>query len=229
MAGIPAGMRRETMNLLRVWDLSLALPLVVLALPVSVRAEDYVSEQHGFRFRVPDGFQENHDDTPLTLKMFSETDESAGDYLITIHVQALGTKIDPAQRLTSAEIPKREGFVITPEIRRWKELDLQALRQDVVLGPDQEFVGYLIQFPLTEAIQIRVQGPKNRADEVRRVFDQSVQSFEPTKPYIVRMEKGDSEAKTQNKLMLLGLIPALGLFFYFVVWKRIKGGRSCER
>jgi hypothetical protein len=158
-------------------------------LPAAVYADEFISEKYGFRFVVPDGFREQTVEHPMTLKAFVEEEVDAADYLIEIHIQPLGQRVNSAQRLDPSQLPKINGLTITPEIRIWRGVELQAVKQETDGTFDTLIVGYLIQFPLhDEAIQLRVQGPKNREQKVLDTFNECVVSFVNTKPFIAKIE-----------------------------------------
>src|SRR5262245_46790471 len=96
----------------------LAFAVSTLLLATVARADEFVSDQYGFRFRIPDGFHEHADNTPITVKMFVEDDANVDGYLTTIQLQHLGQIVDPSQRLDPATLPKKEGLKLSLETRR---------------------------------------------------------------------------------------------------------------
>ncbi|MDC0936177.1 hypothetical protein OAS39_07805 [Pirellulales bacterium] len=195
-------------------------------LPISnADAEDFVSEQFGFRFTVPDGFVEYADEepmrlsdgTPMTVALFAE-EVQTDDVPITIVIQRVGQIVDPNQWLDVADLPKQDAIELSLESRRWQETELQVIRQEGSLAPGIIVRGYLIQFPLKdEAIQIRVQGPQSRSDDVLRVFDMSVEGFVNTKTYIMRIEPaGPTTGSAQSAKLMLGLLATLVLAVSFI-------------
>jgi hypothetical protein len=185
---------------------ALALAAIVALSAVALRAEEFVSEQYGFRFEVPTGFEEWPDSTPITVKAFAEVEPDDG-HSISIQLQHLGQEVNPSHRMDQAELPQSENLRLSLETRRWLKTELQVIRQDGRIPPGVEVVGYLIQFPLRDdAIQIRVQGPKSREGEISKVFDQSIQSFVNLKPYIVSVERVEPGIATRAVTRLLSLL-----------------------
>jgi hypothetical protein len=209
----------------------LALAVSTPLLANAVRAEEFVSDQYGFRFRIPDGFHERTDDTPMTLRMFAEDEEQVDGYLITIHFQHLGQVVDPSQRLDPAELPHNDGLTLSLETRPWRELELQVIRQDATIAPDMQFIGYLVQIPLKdEAVQIRVQGPKSREEEILRVFNESVRGFVNTKTYVVKSEAVRPGKATHAIMQFIGAIVApcitVAIIILFLILARHSKSKS---
>jgi hypothetical protein len=186
-----------------------ALLILTLFLGTTVYAEEFESEQFGFRFKVPDGFHERADGMPNTIKLFAEDEATANGYLIAIYIQSLGELVLPSVDIDPARLPQREGLRLSLEKRHWQEIDLQVVRQDGIIG-NRSVVGYVIQFPLQdEGIQIRVQGPKDREQDVLNTFDQALRGFVNLKPYIVSSEPiGPGKATRAVYSFLLKFVPA---------------------
>src|SRR5262245_15319679 len=58
------------------WNIVFVLAAIAFDPSEAICAEEFVSEEHGFRFRVPDGFHEASDGTPMTVKMFAEDEKT---------------------------------------------------------------------------------------------------------------------------------------------------------
>lgn len=179
--------------------MTVAMLVFALSLGSRLLGEEFVSEECGFRFAIPDGFYERVDTEPMfledgrsmTVALFTEDEATVEGYMMTIHIQRLGEEIfDPFRPIDPNELPQREGLRLSVEKRTWQKIELQVIRQDAVIDADEAFVGYLIQFPLKgETIQIRVQGPKSREAEVLDTFNTSIESFVNTKTYVVSVKQ----------------------------------------
>ncbi len=201
-------------------------------------AESFLSEAFGFRFSVPDGFVEGVDEepatladgTPMTVAAFVEEDQTS-EIPISIFIERLGQTVDPNQRADLSSLPQEEGVSLSLEIKRWKDSVLQVLKHEASFGPGLEAVGYLIQFPLKdEAIQLRVQGPQDRRDEVLSVFDASVKGFLNTKPYIVTVEPAAAPASGSQDLMpLWWMLAALAAGAVFILGTGLVRKTSSKR
>ena len=191
----------------------LAIVVAIIFSPCAIYAEEFVSNQYGFRFRIPANFREHTDNTPTVVKAFAETDDGVSDYPITINFSHVGQQVNPSAAFDASHLPHKEGWAFSiATARKWQEIDLPTVRWEAPLTPNTPFVGYLVQFPLKgEAIQLLVHGPKSREQEVLMVFAGAVESFVNLKPYLVRSEPVGSGNSAQ--LAINTLLPvAIGAF-----------------
>lgn len=206
--------------------IGLALLAAIASLPPAVRAKEFVSNQYGFQISIPVGFREQHSDVLNVIVEYVEAQSEVGSYPITIDIRHTGPKYNPADKTAISFLPRQKGWTSTLETRRWKDMDLQVVRQEIAVSSTQVYVSYTIIFPLTdEGIVLVVQGLKSREKEVLKVFENCIQKFVNLKPYVTVAASAQSGEDTHSVAQVLAniLLPvvtgALVLFWFAKVRK----------
>jgi hypothetical protein len=204
-----------------------ALFAVAVFLPSTVRARDFVSNPYGFQISLPPGFREQRADVVNIVAEFIEPQSDAGEIPITIDIRHTGKNYNPADKTAIPDLPREKSSGSTSEKRRWKDLELLAIRQETAASANEPFVIYAIVFPLRdEGVNVVVQGQKSREREVARVFDSCIQQFINLKPYVAVGADGQpiEQASSIDRLISNVLLPVLTgvvvIFFLVRVRKR---------
>lgn len=176
----------------------LLLVLILLAFTLSARATEIVDSEFGFRVVIPEPFFELQVDQsePDTIYKYVDREPTPGDPAVVIQVQRLRGLISLRSRMKPSEIPQVEGISTTLQEFKWKQHDLDVMRQTITLPTGVDYVVYGIQYPLTgEAVQLQVGGPLRQDQEVYGIFSQVAQGFSNTKPLL-----DDSDGLSIRKL-----------------------------
>lgn len=207
----------------------LALSIFFLLLPQSGLAKDLVSNKYGFQLSIPDGYREQSADVPNLIIQYVEIGPMRGSYPITMGVRRTGPAYVPADKSAISKLAGQKGWESTFQSRRWKELDLQVMRQEMAVSSSETYVNYAIIFPLTgEGIVLNVQGLKDRETEVTQLFDDSVQKFVNLKPYAtvvaspMATEGGHSILQVLINLFL-SLVTVAIVFLLFTKARKTRG------
>jgi hypothetical protein len=199
-----------------------ALFALVAFLSPAVRAKDFVSNPYGFQISLPPGFREQRADVVNIVAEFIEPQSDAGEIPITIDIRHTGKNYNPADKTAIPDLPRQKSSASTSEKRRWRDLELLAIRQESAAAASEPFVIYAIVFPLRdEGVNVVVQGQKSREKEVARVFDSCVQQFINLKPYVAVGADGQpvEQANTIDRLIsnvLLPVVTGVVVIFFLV-------------
>ncbi len=190
------------------------------------RAKELVSNRYGFQLSIPPGFREHSSDVLNIIAEYVESDPAGGGYPITIDVRHTGTNYNAADKTAMYYLPRQKGWNSTLETRRWKDMDLQVIRQDITISSSQVYLSYTIVFPLIdEGVIVVVQGQKSREKEVLKVFDDTIRQFANLKPYVpVKLgamagEESHSFVQTLFNVLLPVITGAIILFWIAKVRK----------
>jgi hypothetical protein len=195
-----------------------AMLTVATILSESLRAEDYVSDRYGFRFPIPDGYDDLKDDDPNSLKALIETRKDSNTYPISIRIKHSGGEFNPSTKIDISKFPSDKDQRSSLESRQWHEIELPVLRNQFTLKSGLELVEYVTVFPLKgEAITFKVKGPQSRDQEVVKVLDDSIQSFVNLKPYVVGVEQADPGTTTVLTILFEYLLPA-AIAALVIIW-----------
>src|SRR6478735_2393642 len=82
-----------------------AVLTVAALLSKDIRAEDYVSDRYGFRFPIPNGYEDLKDDDPNSLKALIETDKGLNAYPISIRIKHSGGEFNPSTKIDISKFP----------------------------------------------------------------------------------------------------------------------------
>ena len=147
---------------------------------------EIVNEKYGFRFEVPKEFEEFDYETPKSLITFIRGEKGNPQSSIFLRISRVGKLIDPTKQPKLSETFKKMGFTYKTETRTWQGIELRVLNiQDV----DKKYVIYTAPLPLAnEAVELQVEGPVHRKQEILDVFDESIRSFKNLKPFVVKTE-----------------------------------------
>src|SRR4051812_23541906 len=137
-------------NSLNFRRIGLALFALITCLPSAARAKELTSNQYGFQLSLPPGFREQHADVLNIIAEYVEPKSDSGGYPITIDIRHTGPKYNPADKTQTYYLPRQKGWTSTLETRRWKDMDLQVIRQEITVSSTQVYVSYTIVFPLTD-------------------------------------------------------------------------------
>jgi hypothetical protein len=210
--------------------IALAFLCAAITFPVpAVRAKDFVSNPHGFRFTIPSGFRERPIDISNGITSFIEADWVGGDDPIRIDIRHSGPGYNPAaEPIELAQLKQQKGSTHSLQPRPWKNLELQVVRQEIAISSSKAFVAYVVVFPLVDiGIIINVQGPKKREPEVVQVFGEAFRGFVNTKPAAAvsaRLSGGISSSIVE---MLINVLVPVAMGALIVFWAvRIRKSRS---
>src|SRR3954470_10237138 len=167
-----------------------ALVAVITFLPPAIRAKEFVSNKYGFQISLPPGFREQHADAVNIIAEFIEPQSEAGGYPITIDIRHTGSNYNPSGKTDASNVPLQKAKTRSSETRRWRDLDLQVVRQELAASSDV-YVNYTIVFPLVDdGIMVFAQGEKSRDKEIVRIFDSCIRQFVNLNPYAAVTEDG---------------------------------------
>jgi hypothetical protein len=206
-----------------------ALFAVVAVLPSAVRAKDFVSNPYGFQISLPPGFREQRADVVNIVAEFIEPQSDTGEAPITIDIRHTGKNYNPADKVAIPDLPRQKTSASTSEKRRWRDLELLAIRQETAASASEPFVIYAIVFPLTdEGVNIVVQGQKSREKEVARIFDNCIQQFVNLKPYVAVTADGQpvEQAHSIDRVLANVLLPVVtsAVVVFWII--RVRKARS---
>lgn len=154
-------------------------------LSFTVRAGEISHQELGFVMEVPDSFRAVVEPQGLNpvLYQFVDREPSVGNPATVVGIERLGTLIRPGHRMDPGSLTSIQGMTVSMEASEWKGLNLDVMKQAMMLPKGGEFVVYTCQFPLAnEAVQLQVGGSSQGDVDARSVFEQIVASFENTRP-----------------------------------------------
>jgi hypothetical protein len=179
-------------NSLNLRRIGVALLVFFGFLPIA-HAKDFVSNEYGFQIALPPGYREKHADVVNLIAEFIEP--QSGDEVppITIDFRHTGPNYNAADKTAIPDLPRQKSSTSTSEKRRWRDLELLAIRHEAARSASDPYVFYSIVFPITgDGVNLVVEGQKSREKEVARVFDNCVQQFVNLKPYVAVGANGQS-------------------------------------
>lgn len=214
--------------------IGLAFVVGAALLPPPVRAKEFASNRYGFQITVPAGFREQPADAANSVVKYVESDAPGGGHPTLIDIRHAGPKINPADRNAVSNLARQKGWASSLETRRWKEMDLQVLRQEISVSSTESYVNFTVMIPIKdEGVIVVVQGIKSREKEVVKVFDDSVQQFVNLKPYATVVgpaQSGEEKASLVQKLIANVLLPVTtGAIVVFWIAKVRKAKRLAAR
>jgi len=205
----------------------LALCLIACVDTNGLFALEVVDEQHGFRFSVPSGFEEQpaadfvfNPPSIVTIKAFAESvDESQ----IIIVLERLSGMVNPSDRIAPETLSQNDDLKLSLLTRQWQGIELQGMRQ-YDTSSNSAYIGFIIQFPLRKnAIQLRVIGPAIREADVVDTFNKAIGSFENTKTFVVNIETANRVTLRKEIRIAIEVVFAcaiVGAFIWFALAQR---------
>jgi len=198
--------------------------LVVALLVPPVRAKEFTSNQYGFQMTIPTGYREQPSLVLNSIVEYIESEVPGGGYPITIDIRHTGPGYNPADKTAVSQLPRQKGWSSSLETRRWKDMELQVIRQEIDVSSIESYVSFMIVFPLKdEGIIVTVQGLKKREKEIAKVFDDTVRQFVNLKPYskvVASVTLEDEDKSIVHKLLANFLLPvATGALVVFWIAK----------
>src|SRR5436190_1523130 len=104
-------------------------------LSLGVYGDEFVSKRYGFRFAIPAGFRQQSADVVNLIAEFAERNPAADGSSIKIDIQHTELFYNPAEKIDSSQLPRKEGWSLSVQARRWKDMELQVIRREIAADP----------------------------------------------------------------------------------------------